>query len=60
MQDRNSRSSLLVRCSGEEAKTIREAAKNERRTLSGYILYAVMSRINNETERERERERDEL
>jgi uncharacterized protein DUF1778 len=39
------RTALLIRCSIEEAEKIREAAKRERRTLSGYVLHAVMSRI---------------
>ncbi len=47
MQDINHRASLLVRCSEEEAKQIRDAAKHERRTISGYVLNVVMSRIRN-------------
>jgi hypothetical protein len=44
--DSNSkRTSLLVRCSPEEAHQIREAAKRERRTISDFILNAVMSRM---------------
>jgi len=39
------RAALLVRCSSEEAQQIREAAKRERRTISGFILNSVMSRI---------------
>jgi uncharacterized protein (DUF1778 family) len=39
------RTALLIRCSQEEAEKIRQAAKRERRTLSGYVLHAVMSRI---------------
>jgi uncharacterized protein (DUF1778 family) len=39
------RTSLLVRCSEEEAAAIREAARRERRTMSGYILNAAMGRI---------------
>ncbi len=39
------RTSLLVRCTKEESKLIREAAKRERCTLSGYILNAVLQRI---------------
>ena len=41
------RSALLIRCTEEEAVAIREAAQCERRTISGYILHAVMSRIAN-------------
>lgn len=39
------RKALLVRCTLEEAKAIRNAAKREHRTISGYILHAVMGRI---------------
>jgi uncharacterized protein (DUF1778 family) len=34
-----------VRCTPGEAGQIREAARLERRTISGFILNAVMSRI---------------
>jgi hypothetical protein len=33
---------LVIRCSREEAEKIREMAKRERRTLSGYLLNAVL------------------
>ncbi len=36
---------LLLRCTDEEAEAIRHAAKLEHRTLSDYILNAVLSRI---------------
>ncbi len=36
---------LFVRCTPEEAERIHKAAKAERRSLSGYILHAVMARI---------------
>jgi hypothetical protein len=36
---------LLVRCTDEEAESIRHAAKSERRTISGFILNAVNIRI---------------
>ncbi len=39
------RTALLVRCSQKEAEVIRQAAKLERRTVSGYILNAVLQRI---------------
>ena len=42
------RTALLVRCSEEEAEMIREAAKRERRTISGFILNAVLNRIGNQ------------
>ena len=42
------RTALLLRCSTEEAGAIREAAKRERRTISGFLLNAAMSRITNQ------------
>ena len=42
------RTALLVRCSEEEAAAIREAARRERRTISGFILNAVLNRIANQ------------
>jgi len=39
------RTALLVRCTAEEAELIRQAAKAERRTISGYILNGIMQRI---------------
>jgi uncharacterized protein (DUF1778 family) len=41
----NGRSALLIRCSDREATLIRSAAKHEHRTLSGYVLNAVMRRM---------------
>ncbi len=40
------KTAILIRCTSEEADLIREAAILERRTLSGYIINAVMNRIN--------------
>jgi uncharacterized protein (DUF1778 family) len=42
------RTALLIRCSKDEAEKIRAAAKRERRTLSGYVLHTVLSRISNQ------------
>ena len=39
------RTSLLIRCSQQEAEMIRRAARLERRTISGFILNAVSSRL---------------
>ena len=39
------RTALLVRCSREEAENIRAAAERERRTVSGYVLNVVFTRI---------------
>ena len=36
---------LFIRCSEEEADQIRRAAKQERRTLRGFILDIVLNRI---------------
>jgi uncharacterized protein (DUF1778 family) len=43
------RAALLIRCTREEADLIRNAARHERRTVSGFILHAVMNRIANST-----------
>ncbi len=45
---KNNRAMLLVRCSDEEAAAIRNAAKRERRTISGFVLNAVLNRIANQ------------
>ncbi|HXY01483.1 MAG TPA: DUF1778 domain-containing protein [Terriglobales bacterium] len=45
---RSERAALLIRCSREEADVIRAAAKQERRTVSGFVLHAVMNRIANQ------------
>jgi uncharacterized protein (DUF1778 family) len=39
------RTALLIRCSKDEAERIRQAARNERRTVSAYVLQAVMNRL---------------
>lgn len=39
------RSALLIRCSAEEAKKIRQAAKEDHRTLSAFILNIVMRHV---------------
>jgi hypothetical protein len=35
------RTALLIHCSHEEAEKIREMAKHERRTLSGFVLHSL-------------------
>lgn len=40
-----SRTALLIHCSQEEADRIREAARRERRTISGFVLNAVLWRL---------------
>ena len=42
------RTALLVRCTTQEAEAIRRAAKRERRSISGFVLNAVMNRIANQ------------
>ena len=42
------RTAVLVRCTPEEADAIRRAAKRERRSISGFVLNAVMNRIANQ------------
>lgn len=39
------RTAILIRCTETEAARIREAAQLERRTVSAYILRAVMNRM---------------
>lgn len=35
------RAAILVRCSGDEAKRIREAARRRQTTISGFVLHAL-------------------
>ena len=44
------RTTLLINLSVEEAKQIRAAAKKQDRTISAFVLRAVMSRIRIETQ----------
>lgn len=44
------RTTLLINLSVEEANQIRAAAKKQDRTISAYVLRAVMSRIRIETQ----------
>ena len=39
------RTALLIHCSRQEAEQIRHAARKERRTISGFILNAVLSKF---------------
>jgi len=39
------RTALLIYCTKEEAEQIRIAAKRERRTISGFVINAVMNRF---------------
>jgi hypothetical protein len=39
------KTALLIYCEPEEAERVRLAAKRERRTISGYVMNAVMNRL---------------
>jgi hypothetical protein len=39
------RAALLIRCSAEEAEIIKKTASHERRSISGFVLNSVLSRI---------------
>jgi uncharacterized protein (DUF1778 family) len=45
MRLRTKSGALFLRCTEDEAKRIREAAKSERRTMSGFVLNTVLNRI---------------
>jgi uncharacterized protein (DUF1778 family) len=45
MAKRKKNCALFIRCIGDEAERIRKAAKAERRTVSGFVLKAVMNHI---------------
>lgn len=45
MRNPSKKTAILVRCTREEADLIRKAAAVERRTLSGFILNAVIGRL---------------
>lgn len=42
---RNKKAAVFVRCTEEEAERIRHSARQERRTVSGFVLNAVFNRI---------------
>ena len=42
---RTKKAALFVRCTEEEAERVRRTARAERRTVSGFVLNAVFSRI---------------
>lgn len=48
------RTTLLINLSTEEARQIRAAAKKQDRTISAYVLRAVMNRITIEAQLEME------
>lgn len=39
------RTALLIRCTEEEAEAIRETAKQQRRTVSAFVIRAAMNRV---------------
>jgi uncharacterized protein (DUF1778 family) len=45
MAKRKKNCALFIRCTGNEAERIRKAAKADRRTVSGFVLNAVMNHI---------------
>jgi len=47
---------LLICCTREEAERIRTAAKRERRSISGFVMNAVMSRFSLEGRLQERRE----
>jgi uncharacterized protein (DUF1778 family) len=42
---KETRTALLIRCTEEEAEAIRETAKQQRRTVSAFVIGAVMNRV---------------
>jgi len=42
---KSKRTALLIYCTPEEAEQIRRASKRERRTISGFVMNAVMTRF---------------
>ncbi len=50
------RTALLIHCSRQEAEQIRRAAKKERRTISGFVLNAVLSKFELEERLEERRQ----
>jgi uncharacterized protein (DUF1778 family) len=50
MKKNSERTTLLINLSVDEAQQIRAAAKKQDRTISAYVLRAVMSRIKIEGE----------
>lgn len=60
-RQRNSdRTVLLVCCTREEAQQIRTAPKRERRSISGFVLNAVMTRFALEGRLQERREQQRL
>jgi uncharacterized protein (DUF1778 family) len=45
MASQTGRTAILIRCTHDEAQIIREAARRERRTISAFVLNAVMTRV---------------
>ena len=41
----NNRTALLIRCTRQEAQSIRNAARAERHTISDYVVQSVITRI---------------
>ena len=45
MTGKSDKMALLIYCTREEGEQIKRAAKSERRTISGYAMNAIMSRL---------------
>lgn len=41
----NGGTALVIRCTSDEAAAIREASKRERRTITAFVMIAVMTRL---------------
>ena len=56
------KTALLIYCTRQEAEQIRTAAKFERRTISGFVINAVMTRlaVGQRLEKRREQEKADL
>jgi len=54
------RTALLITCSREEAERIRAAAQRERRSISGFVMNAVMTRFTLEERIQERREKRQL
>jgi len=44
-EKKKGKTALLIYCTPEEAETIRDFAKRERRTISGFVMTAVTNRL---------------
>ena len=54
----NRGTTLAIRCTPDEAEAIREAAKRERRTMTAFVLDAVMTRLTYQERSQQRRQPD--